>query len=202
MGDEVALCPRLLNLAKAHSAPPDPLTADAGRILTRATAPRRVSLLVDPAPSPQERPSSTTGPSRQGMAYHHYAGDDEGSVWQPLPSQFLPAPPTSLAFDPMSPLLFAGTPSGTVASYFCQPTTGLGGRYTSYRGHWGAVGEMGVDQSGVLSVGGGGAMPGRSGGGGSVKLANRRGMTLWSVEYGPPPLFLVFGRGLAVHLGS
>ncbi|GAA5943118.1 hypothetical protein JCM3775_000652 [Rhodotorula graminis] len=121
------------------------------------------------------------------MSYAQYgAGDDEGSVWQPLPSQFLPSPPTALAFDPMSPLVFAGSPSGTVASYFCQPTTGLGGRYTSYRAHWGAVGEMGVDPSGILSVGGGGSMPGRSGGGGSVKLANRRGMTLWSVETDPP----------------
>ena len=120
------------------------------------------------------------------MAYAQYgAGDDEGSVWQPLPSQFLPSPPTALAFDPMSPLAFAGSPSGTVASYFCQPTTGLGGRYTSYRAHWGAVGEMGVDPSGILSVGGGGSMPGRSAGGGSVKLANRRGMTLWSVECVP-----------------
>jgi hypothetical protein len=35
---------------------------------------------------------------------------------------------------------------------------------------------MAIDQSGILSVGGGGNMPGRSGGGGSVKLANRRGM--------------------------
>ncbi|BGP38499.1 poly(A)-specific ribonuclease [Rhodotorula kratochvilovae] len=122
------------------------------------------------------------------MSYSQYPGqqDDGASVWQPLPSQFLPAPPTALAFDPLSPLLFAATPTGTVTSYFCAPTTGLGGRYTSYRGHWGAVGEMGVDQSGILSVGGGGAMPGRSSGGGSVKLANRRGMALWTVETDPP----------------
>ncbi|GAA6028111.1 hypothetical protein JCM8097_001876 [Rhodosporidiobolus ruineniae] len=107
-------------------------------------------------------------------------------AWQPLPSQFLPAPPTSLAFDPLSPLLFAATPTGTVTSYYCSPSTGVSGRYTSYRGHWGAVGDLSVDQSGVLSVGGGGAVPGRSGGGGSVKLANRRGMCLWSVETDPP----------------
>ncbi|GJN87292.1 hypothetical protein Rhopal_000240-T1 [Rhodotorula paludigena] len=119
------------------------------------------------------------------MAYAQYGGAGD-SPWQPLPSQFLPSPPTALAFDPMSPLLFAATPTGTVQSYFCSPTTGLSGRYTSYRGHWGAVGEMGIDQSGILSVGGGGAMPGRSGGGGSVKLANRRGMTLWTVETDPP----------------
>ncbi|GAA5924433.1 hypothetical protein JCM10213_004576 [Rhodosporidiobolus nylandii] len=120
------------------------------------------------------------------MAYTPYASPTSSSGWQPLPSQYLPAPPTALAFDSLSPLLFAATPTGTVASWYCSPSAGLSGRYTSYRGHWGAVGELGVEQSGVLSVGGGGAMPGRSGGGGSIKLANRRGMTLWSVETDPP----------------
>ena len=85
-------------------------------------------------------------------------------------------------FNPLSPLLSPATPNGTTTSHFCSPDQGLGGRYTSYRGHWGPVGEMAIDQSGILSVGGGGNMPGRSGGGGSVKLANRRGMALWSVE--------------------
>lgn len=116
------------------------------------------------------------------MAYTPYGGSQGPSAWQPLPSQYLPTPPTALAFDPLSPLLFAASPTGTIASHFCAPNAGLGGRYTSYRGHWGAVGEMAIDQSGILSVGGGGSMPGRTGGGGSVKLANRRGVTLWSVE--------------------
>ncbi|BGO90283.1 hypothetical protein NBRC10512_004804 [Rhodotorula toruloides] len=120
------------------------------------------------------------------MAYTPYGGSPGPSAWQPLPSQYLPTPPTALAFDPLSPLLFAASPTGTIASHFCAPNAGLGGRYTSYRGHWGAVGEMGIDQSGILSVGGGGSMPGRTGGGGSVKLANRRGVTLWSVETDPP----------------
>lgn len=116
------------------------------------------------------------------MSYAPYGTTAEQSAWQPLPSQYFPSPPTALAFDPLSPLLFAANPNGTVESHFCAPDAGLGGRYTSYRGHWGAVGEMAIDQSGVLSVGGGGVMPGRAAGGGSVKLANRRGMALWSVE--------------------
>ncbi|BGP54203.1 hypothetical protein JCM8202_001336 [Rhodotorula sphaerocarpa] len=120
------------------------------------------------------------------MSYAPYGTTAEQSAWQPLPSQYFPSPPTALAFDPLSPLLFAANPNGTVESHFCAPDAGLGGRYTSYRGHWGAVGEMAIDQSGVLSVGGGGVMPGRAAGGGSVKLANRRGMTLWSVETDPP----------------
>ncbi|GAA5855893.1 hypothetical protein JCM8547_000402 [Rhodosporidiobolus lusitaniae] len=120
------------------------------------------------------------------MAYTPYPSPSGTSAWQPLPSQFLPAPAAALAFDPLSPLVFAATPTGTVTSYYCSPTAGLSGRYTSYRGHWGAVGEMSLDQSGILSVGGGGGLPGRSGGGGSIKLANRRGMALWSVETDPP----------------
>lgn len=120
------------------------------------------------------------------MAYTPYGGSPCSSTWQPLPSQYFPTPPTALAFDPLSPLLFAANPNGTITSHFCSPDQGLGGRYTSYRGHWGPVGEMAIDQSGILSVGGGGNMPGRSGGGGSVKLANRRGMALWSVETDPP----------------
>ncbi|TKA57450.1 hypothetical protein B0A53_00679 [Rhodotorula sp. CCFEE 5036] len=120
------------------------------------------------------------------MAYTPYGGSPGSSTWQPLPSQYFPTPPTALAFDPLSPLLFAANPNGTITSHFCSPDQGLGGRYTSYRGHWGPVGEMAIDQSGILSVGGGGNMPGRSGGGGSVKLANRRGMALWSVETDPP----------------
>ncbi|GAA5974216.1 hypothetical protein JCM11641_003332 [Rhodosporidiobolus odoratus] len=120
------------------------------------------------------------------MAYAPYGDANNGTTWQSLPSQYLPAPPTSLAFDSLSPLLFAATPTGTVTSYYCSPSSGLSGRYTSYRGHWGPVGELTIEQAGILSVGGGGAMPGRSGGGGSVKLANRRGIALWSVETDPP----------------
>ncbi|GAA5954496.1 hypothetical protein JCM21900_005967 [Sporobolomyces salmonicolor] len=119
------------------------------------------------------------------MAYTPYSGSSSSSVWQPLPSQYLPTPPTTLAFDPLSPLLFAATPNGTVTSYFCSPTTGLSGRYTSYRGHWGAVGEMAIDQTGVLSAGGGGGLPGKASAG-NIKMANRRGLTLWSVDTEPP----------------
>ncbi|GAA5878976.1 hypothetical protein JCM1840_007400 [Sporobolomyces johnsonii] len=119
------------------------------------------------------------------MAYTPYSGSPNSSTWQPLPSQYLPTPPTTLAFDPLSPLLFAATPNGTVTSYFCSPTTGLSGRYTSYRGHWGAVGEMAIDQTGVLSAGGGGGLPGKASAG-NIKMANRRGLTLWSVETEPP----------------
>ncbi|CEQ42977.1 SPOSA6832_04843, partial [Sporobolomyces salmonicolor] len=119
------------------------------------------------------------------MAYTPYSGPSSSSVWQPLPSQYLPTPPTTLAFDPLSPLLFAATPNGTVTSYFCSPTTGLSGRYTSYRGHWGAVGEMAIDQTGVLSAGGGGGLPGKASAG-NIKMANRRGLTLWSVDTEPP----------------
>lgn len=101
------------------------------------------------------------------------------STWQPLASQYLPSVPTALAFDPVSPLLFAASPQGTVASYFCSPTTGLAGRYTSYRAHAGPVGEAQVDSTGILSVGGGGV---RAGVGGSVKMATRRGVALWTIE--------------------
>ncbi|GAA5946166.1 hypothetical protein JCM3765_000141 [Sporobolomyces pararoseus] len=115
------------------------------------------------------------------MDYTGYAGPSEGSPWQPLPSQYLPNPPTALCFDPLSPLLFTANPQGTISSYFCSPTEGLGGRYTSYKGHRGAVGDMTIDQTGILSVGGGGQAPGL-GATGNIKMANRRAMTLWSVD--------------------
>ena len=93
------------------------------------------------------------------MAYTSYLPT---SSWQPLPSQYLPSPPSTLTFDPVSPLLFASSQAGTITSHFCSPTTGLGGRYTSYKAHWGAVGECTVDNTGILSVGGG-QMGGRRG---------------------------------------
>ncbi|GAA6005194.1 hypothetical protein JCM11491_002615 [Sporobolomyces phaffii] len=115
------------------------------------------------------------------MDYSAYSSAPDASPWQPLPSQYLPSPATALCFDPLSPLLFTANPQGTVSSYFCSPTTGLGGRYTSYRGHRGAVGDMAIDQTGILSVGGGGQAPG-VGGAGNIKMANRRAMTLWSID--------------------
>lgn len=107
-----------------------------------------------------------------------------GSSWAPLPSQYLPLPPASLAFDPLQPLVWVGSPIGTVSSHFASPSQGLGGRYTSYRAHGAAVTEMALDQTGIISVGGG--VPGQAGGrghrGGSVKMANRRGLCLWEVQ--------------------
>lgn len=101
--------------------------------------------------------------------------------WQALPSQYLPLPPTSLAFDPLQPLLWFGSPLGTLSSHFASPNQGLATRYTSYRAHAGVTNEFSLDQTGILSVGGapGG---GRAGRGGSVKMANRRGMCLWEVQ--------------------
>lgn len=105
------------------------------------------------------------------------------SAWQPLPSQYLPTPAATITFDPASPLLFASSSAGAIASYFCSPSTGLSGRYTSYKAHYGAVGEVTIDNTGILSVGGGGLMNGRPGKGGSIKMATRRGLALWSLEY-------------------
>ncbi|GAA5868955.1 hypothetical protein JCM16303_000318 [Sporobolomyces ruberrimus] len=115
------------------------------------------------------------------MDYSTYSSAQDASPWQPLPSHYLPSPPTALCFDPLSPLLFTANPHGTVSSYFCTPTEGLGGRYTSYKGHRGAVGDMSIDQTGILSVGGGGQAPGPAGTG-NIKMANRRAMTLWSID--------------------
>lgn len=106
---------------------------------------------------------------------------DSDPPWRPLASQYLALAPTALAFDPVSPLLFTASPTGTITSYFCSPTTGLGGRYTSYHAHWGAVGECTIDNTGILSVGGG-MGGGRPGSGGSIKMATRRGLALWTIE--------------------
>ena len=110
-----------------------------------------------------------------------YATGDAGQ-WRPLPSQFLPGPPTALAFDPASPLLFAGFENGTVASYFASPTSGVTGRYTSYRAHNGPVSELSADNTGVLSVGGDARPATYATKGGSVKLATKRGLAQWTVE--------------------
>jgi len=120
------------------------------------------------------------------MAYA-YQGDPSAAYaesspsWQALPSQYLPLPPTSLAFDPLQPLVWFGSPLGTVSSHFASPSQGLATRYTSYRAHAGVAAELAVDQTGILSVGGapGGARGAR---GGSVKMANRRGICLWEVK--------------------
>lgn len=101
--------------------------------------------------------------------------------WSPIPSQYLPTSALTLAFDPASPLLFASTSQGTITSYFCSPESGLGGRYTSFKAHWGLVGECKVDTGGVLSVGGGGG-GGKNPRGGSIRFTSRRGLPIWSVE--------------------
>jgi hypothetical protein len=140
-----------------------------------------------PSSSPEASRSSFQANDTQRMAYQSDSGP-----WEPLSQFYLPAgPSTALAFDPLSPLLFSSTPSGTVSSYYCSPRDGITGRYTSYVAHRGSVADLAVDQSGILSVGGGGMPPGQRGYGGNVKLANRRGLTLWSVECVPfSPSFL------------
>ena len=131
--------------------------------------------------SPSHRHRHRLGRDRQTAEARRSVGGGYGSEssWQPLASQYLRDHPTALAFDPTSPLLFTGSPQGSVASYFCSPTTGLASRYTSYRAHWGPVGDCTVDNTGILSVGGGGLRPGV---GGSIKMATRRGIALWSIE--------------------
>lgn len=112
------------------------------------------------------------------------------STWLPLPSQYLPTPCTTLAFDPISPLMFAGFQSGTITSYFTSPTTGLSGRYTSYKAHWGQVGLTSIDKAGILSVGGGVGAGGAKGG--SIKMANRRGVSIWSIDTDPSSVLSTF----------
>ena len=76
-----------------------------------------------------------------------------------------------LAFDAYQDLLWTGTSSGHVSSYFTKREYNYG-RYTAYRGHpvGGATREVLVDDRGVLSVGG------------TIKLANRRGLALWNLR--------------------
>lgn len=89
----------------------------------------------------------------------------------PLPSIYLPFNPSSICFDSQSELLFTGSNTGTITSYFCSTTTGLSSKYTSYRAHVGTVADITVDSKGILTIGGG-----------NIKLANRRGIPLWSIE--------------------
>lgn len=79
-------------------------------------------------------------------------------------------PATSLAFDSHAELLWSGSLSGHVQSYFTGREYNLA-RYTSYRAHVpGPTREISIDEKGILSVGG------------SLKLANRRGVALWNVQ--------------------
>ncbi|KAL7004824.1 poly(A)-specific ribonuclease [Cystobasidiomycetes sp. EMM_F5] len=87
--------------------------------------------------------------------------------WQEYARLYLPGA-TCLAFDTQSELLWSGTLSGHVSSLIAKPDFNFS-RYTAYRGHLpGPTKEVVADDRGVLSVGG------------SIKLANRRGLTLWS----------------------
>lgn len=90
-------------------------------------------------------------------------------VWHEDGRAYL-APQQCLAFDTHQELLWAGGLSGHVASYFTNGHSRLH-RYTQYRGHVpGPARELLVDNRGILSVGG------------SIKLANRRGLALWNVQ--------------------
>ncbi|KAK4051846.1 poly(A)-specific ribonuclease [Microbotryomycetes sp. JL201] len=112
------------------------------------------------------------------MAYA--AAEPQGGQWRPLASQFLPHQSTAISFDTASPLLLTGADNGTVASFFCSAETGVSGRYTSYRAHYGPTSEIIAENNGFLSVGGGILAAGKTRGG-SVKMASRRGLALWNV---------------------
>lgn len=90
-------------------------------------------------------------------------------VWHEDGRAYL-APQQCLAFDTHQELLWTGGLTGHVASYFTNGHSRLH-RYTQYRGHIpGPARELLVDDRGVLSIGG------------SIKLANRRGLALWNVQ--------------------
>ena len=75
-----------------------------------------------------------------------------------------------LAFDPYQELLWTGSVTGHVSSYFTKKDYNLG-RYTAYRAHVTApTRELLVDDRGILSIGG------------SIKLASRRGLPLWTLQ--------------------
>ena len=77
---------------------------------------------------------------------------------------------TCLAFDPQADLLWTGNLAGYVSSHYTKPDYNFS-RYTAYRGHIpGPTKDIVVDDRGVLSVGG------------SLKLANRRGIALWNIQ--------------------
>jgi PAB-dependent poly(A)-specific ribonuclease subunit 2 len=87
--------------------------------------------------------------------------------WQPHERVFLPAV-QCLAFDAHAELLWTGSAAGHVSSHFTAKEYAFS-RYTSYRAHLpGPVQEILPDERGILSVGG------------SLKLANRRGVAAWN----------------------
>jgi PAB-dependent poly(A)-specific ribonuclease subunit 2 len=92
------------------------------------------------------------------------------ATWKQTAAVPFAEPAVALSFDAWYDLLWLGTPAGYVSSHFTQTEPVLS-RYTAYRGHIpGPVRDIVVEERGVLTVGDG-----------SVKLANRRGLTLWSV---------------------
>jgi PAB-dependent poly(A)-specific ribonuclease subunit 2 len=92
------------------------------------------------------------------------------ATWKQTTAVASPEPAVALSFDAWHDLLWAGSPTGRVTSQFLRSDPALP-RYTAYRGHIpGPVRDIIVEERGVLSVGDG-----------SVKLANRRGLTLWNV---------------------
>ncbi|SCZ99141.1 BZ3500_MvSof-1268-A1-R1_Chr3-1g05835 [Microbotryum saponariae] len=136
-------------------------------------------------PQGGQRPGSGLAqPSSSTMS----SDPNDRSSWHPLPSMYLPTAASSSLFDPAQPLLLAASALGTVSTYFCNPISGLTSRYTSYSAHQGPVGEIAVDQNGILSVGGGSASPSSSSSSArrnrysSIKMANRRGLTSWTIE--------------------
>lgn len=89
--------------------------------------------------------------------------------WHEQSSTYFPAS-QCLAFDGHSELLWCGSMNGQVTSYLTSRDYNLA-RYTSYRAHvTGPTRELIVDERGILSAGG------------SLKLANRRGLSLWNVQ--------------------
>lgn len=90
-------------------------------------------------------------------------------AWREHSRAYLPAA-QCLAFDGHCELLWAGSLSGHVSSYFTKKEYGFS-RYVTYRAHLASpTKELIVDDRGVLSVGG------------SIKLANRRGLAQWNVQ--------------------
>lgn len=106
--------------------------------------------------------------------------------WHLLSSAYIPPGATALAFDPLAPLLVSASATGTLTSHVCTPSQPLAGRYSSWRAHFGPVGELDIDANGVLSVGGGSGGPAgalsRQLVESNIKLANRRGVALWSAQ--------------------
>ena len=117
--------------------------------------------------------SSSTTSSRKGFSSTYCCRSDSPSAamsWHEDSRTYLPGV-QCLAFDAYQDLLWTGTSSGHVSSYFTKREYNYG-RYTAYRGHpvGAATREVLVDDRGVLSVGG------------TIKLANRRGLALWNLR--------------------